>query len=581
MKPWLSLSTVFISVIILILTAHVTGQSNGKESRMVYLPIVEKPPINLPPAVIEITNLPAFDTCDPPSLTEMQTWWDHSPYYNIGIYLGGISYSKDCDNSSLTQSWIAEASRQGWYFIPIWVGPQAPCYGWHHPMSADIGVAFQQGRAEAEAAATVAANLGLTANGLSGGLIYYDLEAYGGSRASPECRAAVNTFIHGWVTRLHELGSKAGVYGAGCSSNASDWASLPQPPDYIWLASWYTNAFDPDASVWDVKCVSNNLWAEHQRLYQYTGGHYEDWGGVNINIDCNVSDGGVVAVHQPTITLTPPITPSLTLTPSPTSTPTPTTTTSIPITSTPTTNTSTQISLQKPYTLIHQGRILHTSDGNHWQDITPILPVEEIPQKVFFLNESFGWFATYPRNDTPLAIYQTSNGGETWQRISKPEGWPVLEEDVARLRSLQFINQQTAFIVLQLPSSSNFSRGLLLQSKDGGKTWQKLSIPLGEPAYFSSVSTGWVSDGPDGKQAYLTKDGGRTWQKVSLQTLPGNRNAPTLPDNTVHHDFVTAQEGWAKSTHWTCPNGKHSCHTIVTWWLTCDGGTSWQHVQLP
>lgn len=38
------------------------------------------------------------------------------------------------------------------------------------------------------------------------------------------------------------------------------------------------------------------LMINHQRMWQYAGGHYETWGGVALNIDCDVIDGIVVAV---------------------------------------------------------------------------------------------------------------------------------------------------------------------------------------------------------------------------------------------------------------------------------------------
>jgi hypothetical protein len=48
--------------------------------------------------------------------------------------------------------------------------------------------------------------------------------------------------------------------------------------------------------VWDVACLSNGLWVNHQRIRQYAGGHGETWGGVTLNIDCNVIDGIVASM---------------------------------------------------------------------------------------------------------------------------------------------------------------------------------------------------------------------------------------------------------------------------------------------
>ena len=40
--------------------------------------------------------------------------------------------------------------------------------------------------------------------------------------------------------------------------------------------------------------MSDSLWADHQRVHQYKGGHKETWGGVTINVDSDYVDGAVV-----------------------------------------------------------------------------------------------------------------------------------------------------------------------------------------------------------------------------------------------------------------------------------------------
>ncbi|HEY9845241.1 MAG TPA: photosynthesis system II assembly factor Ycf48 [Candidatus Caenarcaniphilales bacterium] len=72
------------------------------------------------------------------------------------------------------------------------------------------------------------------------------------------------------------------------------------------------------------------------------------------------------------------------------------------------------------------------------------------------------------------------------------------------------------------------SHATLLESKDGGKTWEPRSLALDSQDYrFTSISfsgqEGWIT----GKPAILlhTTDGGQSWSRVSLSTqLPG---APT------------------------------------------------------
>ena len=69
-----------------------------------------------------------FDKCDIPSLSQLQAWWSASPYQAVNLYIGGSS--RACANNVLTSTYVAELYKQGWKFIPTWVGPQAPCTGY-------------------------------------------------------------------------------------------------------------------------------------------------------------------------------------------------------------------------------------------------------------------------------------------------------------------------------------------------------------------------------------------------------------------------------------------------------------------
>jgi photosystem II stability/assembly factor-like uncharacterized protein len=237
-----------------------------------------------------------FDRCEIPSLSQMQTWWNSSPYKTVNLYIGGSS--RACANSVLTSNYLFQLYQQGWKFIPTWVGPQAPCTGYFSRMSSDASTAYSQGIDQANLAVDRLAELGLTGPQKTGSVIYYDIEAYG---TNPACRAAVNAFMNGWVSQVHARGSLAGVYGSTlCNTGLSDFIQIANVPDVIWPARWYHNLgsgfYDPDASVWNLgSCIPNTAWANHQRIRQYEGDHEETWGGLTLDIDSNVLDG-VVAI---------------------------------------------------------------------------------------------------------------------------------------------------------------------------------------------------------------------------------------------------------------------------------------------
>lgn len=135
-------------------------------------------------ATSAISQERGFDTCAAPSLSTMKTWWAYSPYYNIGIYIGGSN--RACSQANLNSSWITNVQNGdygSWGILPIWVGPQMPpscnTRTYRTYISTDTATAYTQGRNEASAAYSAMVNLGMDIRGTP---IAYDLEGYSGGR---------------------------------------------------------------------------------------------------------------------------------------------------------------------------------------------------------------------------------------------------------------------------------------------------------------------------------------------------------------------------------------------------------------
>jgi hypothetical protein len=223
-----------------------------------------------------------FDACTAPSTNALQAW-SASPYRAVGIYLGGAN--RGCTQRNLTSGWVTTTLGMGWSLLPLYVGLQAPCVGQTRlqHVSTNVATAAAQGRTAADDAATLAVGLGLPA----GSPVYFDMEGYKTNDAA--CTRVVQSFVTGWVTELRANGLVPGVYGSAAST-VRDVAALGSSiPDAIWIANW--NGIE---SVFGDPYVSDGLWANHQRVHQYKGGHNETWGGVTINIDSSFVDGAVV-----------------------------------------------------------------------------------------------------------------------------------------------------------------------------------------------------------------------------------------------------------------------------------------------
>jgi Domain of unknown function (DUF1906) len=225
-----------------------------------------------------------FDACTAPSATTM-TDWLASPYRVIGTYLGGDNWA--CSYGNFNAAWVSQVAAEGWQFIPIWVGPQAPCSTISGATLIDPSDAAAEGQAQAASAVTTAEGFGYGTSTP----IYFDMEGYDSSNTS--CAQAVLTFLGGWTQGLHAAGYKSGVYSSadsGISDLASEYGSSSYTsPDDVWFADWTGDPVltDPVLPAGD--------WSG-QRLHQYYGGHNETWGGATVNIDNNVIDGTVAGL---------------------------------------------------------------------------------------------------------------------------------------------------------------------------------------------------------------------------------------------------------------------------------------------
>lgn len=231
-----------------------------------------------------------FDACTAPSETTMKAWLG-SPYRVIGTYLGGVNWA--CDYGNFTADWVRQVSAEGWRFIPIWVGEQAPCSGISGAADIDPSQAAAEGTAEAASAVSTAQGFGYG----TGTTIYFDMEGF--STSDPSCGQAVLTFLSAWTQGLHTAGYESGVYssaGSGITDLASEYGAASYngapytSPDDIWIADWDGNPVLTDPYLPD------SDWANGQRLRQYAGGHDETWGGDTVDIDSDIIGGPVAAL---------------------------------------------------------------------------------------------------------------------------------------------------------------------------------------------------------------------------------------------------------------------------------------------
>ncbi|MET0928188.1 MAG: glycoside hydrolase domain-containing protein [Aeromicrobium sp.] len=235
-----------------------------------------------------------FDTCVAPSQATMDVWNVASPFSAVGIYIsGGSRYCGDADQPNLSKEWVAQNARNGWRFIPIHVGRQAPCFE-NNPqsrvqkkkMSRSVHTARQQARSEAKETIAALKKYGFAKRSVS----YLDIEWYARTAA---CDRVVLEFVDAWTEYLHAKGYKSGLYGSGSAAiQAVDEARGEgkrrgfTKPDHVWIA-WGNGKADTDGGPY----LSDAGW-KRQRIHQYQLDTVVSYGGTAINIDKNFLDVG-------------------------------------------------------------------------------------------------------------------------------------------------------------------------------------------------------------------------------------------------------------------------------------------------
>lgn len=157
---------------------------------------------------------------------------------------------------------------------------------------------------------------------------------------------------------------------------------------------------------------------------------------------------------------------------------------------------------------------------------------------LFFVNDSTGFIVG---NDG--AIMKTSNTGKNWVQIQSNTQMP--------LHSVQFWNDSTGFIIGQNTTGVG---GIILKTKDGGKTWNKLIEGTIEPRNicFASNTSGYILMAFD--KLLKTVDAGQTWEAI---TLPNGIRPYGINFRNPSNGYMAAANG--------------------IFYITKDGGHSWNN----
>jgi photosystem II stability/assembly factor-like uncharacterized protein len=222
------------------------------------------------------------------------------------------------------------------------------------------------------------------------------------------------------------------------------------------------------------------------------------------------------------------------------------------------------------WVLSNDALYMTSNGGQTWTGITPPGVPGGAVWGVYFLDTQHGWVvSSSATNPEQLEVSVTTDGGTSWSTSPLRSPNPMFTDVSAAY--VEFVDAQHGWVAATIGPSNGgaLPQGVLFQTTDGGATWQQLQMPVGGPVEFVSTTTGWLADGIQGEispQFYVTSDGGRSWTPETVTPPTGftqDQATYTIPSFTSPADVVLA----------AFDNGNSA---TAGFYQTNDSGSTWQ-----
>ena len=217
--------------------------------------------------------------------------------------------------------------------------------------------------------------------------------------------------------------------------------------------------------------------------------------------------------------------------------------------------------------------VVRTSDGgSSWYNATPS-GLNGAPVNPFFLDASTGWLAVNAGDPTTGTLYHTGNGGATWKATTVPFGGG----------SLDFIDPLHGWDMVGLNAGMSHEAVAIFRTSDGGDTWSRVfindpgvagstdSLPLvGDKNGIIALDNNhaWVTGSQPSDNfiyVYTTQDGGTTWVHQNLSIPSAYKGAMTGASLPV---FFGSKEAVLPVLLFANNNG-------AEFYVSHDGGQNW------
>jgi photosystem II stability/assembly factor-like uncharacterized protein len=153
-----------------------------------------------------------------------------------------------------------------------------------------------------------------------------------------------------------------------------------------------------------------------------------------------------------------------------------------------------------------------------------------------------------------FSVILTSNGGDTWEKISC-ENLPKLVKDEAAFAAS---NGNIAIVDKNIWIVSGGSRSRIFYSKDRGKNWSVIESPITQGGKMTGIYTvdfydknqgiimggNWEDKSDTNKTKAITNDGGKTWKLIGNNQIPGYISSVQYRPKTKGKEvFAVSTEG--------------------------------------
>jgi len=177
------------------------------------------------------------------------------------------------------------------------------------------------------------------------------------------------------------------------------------------------------------------------------------------------------------------------------------------------------------------GFLLHSPDnGDTWtsRDLRPFGAEFILDIKMFSAREGFICAGSSPDVAKANAlILETKDGGQTWQkRYQSTRPYEITWKQ-------SWPTRQTGYVTIQSYNPDTLvTQRYVAKTTNGGKTWREISLVTNAKVRefgvgFADEKTGWVGAVPTG---YGTRDGGQSWEKVAFGPAVNKLRIIKTPD---------------------------------------------------